>query len=163
MPQASGASGSGPATKASLNHPSSEMNRQLLTVAATAIFWAHVAVIAFNVSGLIAIPLGAWRAWRFVRVFWWRALHLGALALVALQAVLGETCFRTIWESDFLARAGESASNEPIIQKWISRIIFWPFPLWVFAVLYVGVCIYTLLLWRLVPPQLPWGQKPSHT
>jgi hypothetical protein len=124
MLQASGASGSGPATNASLNHPSSEMNRQLLTGAATAIFWAHVGVIAFNVSGLIAIPLGAWRAWRFVRVFWWRALHLGALALVALQAVLGPACFLTIWESDLLTGAGEAASNEPMIQKWISRIIF---------------------------------------
>jgi hypothetical protein len=139
------------------------MNRQLLTVVATAIFSAHVAVIAFNVFGLIAIPLGAWRAWGFVRVFWWRAVHLGALALVALQAVFGQACFLTIWESDFLARAGGSASNEPMIQQWISRIIFWPVPLWVFAVLYVGVCIYTLLLWRLVPPQLPCDQKPSRT
>ena len=155
MPQASGASGSGQATKASLNHPSSEMNRQLLTVAATAIFWAHVAVIAFNVFGLIAIPLGARRAWRFVRIFWWRALHLGALALVALQAVLEQRFGKAIF-----SRAGESGSNEPMIQKWISRIIFWPFPLWVFAVLYVGVCIYTLLLWRLVPPQLPWARNP---
>ncbi len=140
------------------------MNHQLLTAAAAAILWAHVAVIAFNIFGLIVIPLGAWRAWGFVRVFWWRALHLGALALVALQAVLGQACFLTIWESDLLTRAGEAAaSNDPMIQKWISRIIFWPFPLWVFAVLYVGVCMYTLLLWRLVPPQLPWYQKSAHT
>ena len=139
------------------------MNRRLLTAAATAILWAHVAVIAFNVFGLIVIPLGAWRSWKLVRVFWWRALHLGALALVALQAGLGQACFLTIWQSDLLARAGESASNEPMIQQWISRVIFWPLPLWMFAVLYVGVCIYTLLLWRLVPPELPWNQKPSRT
>src|ERR1051326_4538075 len=69
------------------------MNHQLLTAAATAILWSHVAVIAFNIFGLIVIPLGAWRAWGFVRVFWWRALHLGALAIVALQAVLGQACF----------------------------------------------------------------------
>src|SRR5438477_158028 len=87
-----------------------ELNHQLLTAAAAAILWAHVAVIAFNIFGLIVIPLGAWRAWGFARVFWWRALHLGALALVALQAVLGQACFLTIWESDLLTRAGEAAA-----------------------------------------------------
>jgi hypothetical protein len=133
-----------------------EMNRELFTAAAATILWVHVGVIAFNVFGLIAIPLGAWRAWTFVRVFWWRALHLGALGIVALQAVLGQACFLTIWESDLLAHAGRPASNAPLIERWISRIIFWPFPLWVFAVLYIGVCIYTLLLWWLVPPKSPW-------
>jgi len=132
-----------------------DMSRELLTAAA-AILWAHVGVIAFNVFGLVAIPLGAWRDRRFVRVFWWRALHLGALAIVALQAVLGRACFLTIWENDLLAHANRATSDAPLIQRWVSRIIFWPFPLWVFAALYIGVCIYTLVLWWLVPPNAPW-------
>jgi hypothetical protein len=49
---------------------------------AEAIFWVHVLVIAFNVFGLVAIPLGAWSGWKFVRVFWWRVLHLGLLSVV---------------------------------------------------------------------------------
>ena len=137
------------------------MNHQLLTTSAVAILWVHIVVIAFNVFGLIAIPLGAWRGWSFVRIFWWRALHLGALAFVAFQAVLGQACFLTIWQSDLLMRAGEPATNEPLIQRWIGQIIFWPFPLWVFAVLYVVVCIYTVVLWRLVPPKLPWHPEPE--
>jgi len=32
-----------------------------------------------------------------------------------------------------------------------------------FAVLYVGVCMYTLLLWWLVPPQSPWHRTSAHT
>jgi len=31
---------------------------------------------------------------------------------------------------------------EPLIQQWVSRVIHWPLPLWVFAVLYVTVCVY---------------------
>jgi hypothetical protein len=89
------------------------MNASLPIDIAEAILWFHVVVIAFNVFGLVAIPLGAWSGWKFVRVFWWRALHLGLLGIVALQAVLGRACFLTIWESDFLRRAGEAASNEP--------------------------------------------------
>ncbi len=47
----------------------------------------HLAVIAFNLFGLVAIPLGAWRGWAFVRVRWWRALHLASRAVVALLAL----------------------------------------------------------------------------
>ncbi|MBU2721588.1 DUF2784 domain-containing protein, partial [Acidithiobacillus ferridurans] len=43
---------------------------------AQVILVVHILIIAFNVFGLIAIPLGAWRGWRWVRIFWWRALHL---------------------------------------------------------------------------------------
>jgi hypothetical protein len=52
------------------------------------------------------------------------------------------------------------ASNEPLIQIWISRIIFWPLPLWVFAVLYIGVCIYALLLWWSFRQNPPGGRIP---
>ena len=122
---------------------------------AEAILWLHVVVIAFSVFGLVAIPLGTWGGWRGVRVFWWRALHIGILGIVALQAVLGRACFLTIWESDLLRLAGQMASNEPLIQQWVRRAIYWPLPLWVFAVLYVTVCLYALLLWWLVPPRFP--------
>lgn len=115
----------------------------------------HVAVILFNLFGLIAIPLGGWRGWGFVRIFWWRALHVAILALVALQAVLKEVCFLTLWQGELLRRAGQAASEAPLIARVVSRLIFWPLPLWAFAVLYVAVCLYVLLLWRLVPPLLP--------
>ncbi len=149
--------------KASQRSLGSKMRHEILAAAAVAIFWLHVGVMAFNVFGLIAIPLGAWRGLAFVRVFWWRALHLGALGIVALQAVLGRACFLTLWESDLLAQAGRAASRAPLIETWITRIVFWPFPLWVFAVLYVGVGVYALLLWWLVPPKFarhPRGSGP---
>lgn len=129
------------------------MSPELLAGAAGAILFLHVVVIAFNVFGLVAVPLGAWRGWRFVRIFWWRALHLAALAVVALQAVLGQACFLTLWQSDLLARAGQAASDAPLIQRWIEWIIFWPLPTWVFAALYVAICLYAIALWRLVPPR----------
>ena len=130
------------------------MDRPSLILAADAIFWLHMAVIAFNVLGLIVIPMGAWRGWGFVRIFWWRALHLAALVVVALQAVLGRACFLTLWEGELLARAGEAASSAPLIERWVSRLVFWPLPIWVFALLYVAVGLYALSLWWLVPVRL---------
>ncbi|HXZ01371.1 MAG TPA: DUF2784 domain-containing protein [Stellaceae bacterium] len=131
------------------------MTSDRYAVLADAVLAVHVAVILFNLFGLVVIPLGGWRGWRFVRVFWWRALHAAILALVALQAVLQQVCFLTLWQGALLRRAGEAAADAPLIARVVNRLIFWPLPLWAFAVLYVAVCLYVLALWRLVPPRLP--------
>ncbi|MGC8561435.1 MAG: DUF2784 domain-containing protein [Phycisphaerae bacterium] len=81
----------------------------------------HLLIIAFNVFGLIAIPLGAWRGWRWVRIFWWRALHVFALFVVALQALLGSACFLTIWQSELQEAAGQQGYRLPLIQTWIDH------------------------------------------
>jgi hypothetical protein len=118
-------------------------------ILAIVILAVHVAVIAFNLFGLVAIPLGGWRGWRFVRVTWWRALHLAALAAVALQALFGRACFLTLWQD---ALAG-SASSTPLIVRGVNQLIYWPLPIWFFAALYIAVFVYTLTLWFLVPPR----------
>lgn len=126
-------------------------NHVLLQLASVVLAF-HVGVGLFNLFGLIAIPLGGWRGWSFVRVFWWRALHLAILAVVALQALLGRACFLTIWQS---ALEGAAGLPRLAIGGWVSRLIFWPLPLSFFAALYSAVWIYALLLWRFVPPALP--------
>jgi len=122
-------------------------------IAATLILMVHLAVVAFNVFGLVIIPVGKWLGWRFVRGFWWRFAHVLTLAAVALQAVLGRACFLTIWESAIRANA-DAAEPTPMIATWISGVLYWPLPLWVFASGYVCVLLYALLLWRWVPPRL---------
>jgi hypothetical protein len=109
---------------------------------------AHLAIIAFNVFGLVAIPLGAWRGWAWVRVRWWRALHLASMAVVALQAVLGRACFLTLWQDQLTGARAEP----PLIMRWVNGVIYWPLPIWVFAAAYLAVFAYVVVLWRRVPP-----------
>lgn len=109
----------------------------------------HLAVIAFNLFGLAAIPLGAWRGWAFVRVRWWRALHLASLAVVALQALAGRACFLTIWQDEMSG----AASEQPLIMRVVNGLIYWPLPMWVFTAAYAAVFVYVLALWKLVPPR----------
>jgi uncharacterized protein DUF2784 len=116
---------------------------------ALAVLAVHVAVIAFNLFGLVAVPLGAWRGWRFVRIYWWRALHLALLGVVALQALFGRACFLTLWQA---ALEGQGGAPQPLLARWAEAVIFWNLPIWVFAALYVAVWLYALALWRLVPP-----------
>jgi hypothetical protein len=41
-------------------------------ILAEAVLAVHLAIILFNVFGLIAVPVGAAYGWRFVRVGWCR-------------------------------------------------------------------------------------------
>ena len=116
---------------------------------AAAILAAHLAIILFNLFGLIVVPLGAICGWRFVRVRWWRLLHLVSLAAVAAQAVFGHACFLTIWQASL---TGATGLPTPLIMGWVNRVIYWPLPVWVFATLYVIVFGYALALFWLVRP-----------
>ncbi len=109
----------------------------------------HIVVIAFNVAGLVVIPVGGARGWRFVRLRWLRLLHVGSLAVVAAQAVMGRACFLTDWQG---ALTGGGA-GDPLIMRWVNSVIYGPLPMWVFTALYVAVFAYVVALWRWVRPQ----------
>ena len=127
-------------------NPPAAVPRMTLAVTILAV---HAAIILFNVFGLVAVPLGAIRGWRFVRVRWWRALHIALLGTVALQAVVGRACVLTLWQA---AATEGPASPTPLIMSWVNRLIYWPLPIWVFAVLYLAVFGYAVALLWLVPP-----------
>lgn len=110
----------------------------------------HLVVIAFNVAGLVVIPLGARLGWRFVRVRWLRLAHLASLAVVALQAVLGRACFLTDWQATL---SGDGA-HDSLIMRWVNSVIYWPLPMWVFAAGYVAVFAYIVALWFIVAPRV---------
>jgi len=115
---------------------------------AEAVLAAHVAVILFNVFGLIVVPIGAARGWRFVHIAWWRVLHVALLAAVAAQALASRACFLTLWQSDL---AGFAASPTPLIESWVDWLIYWKLPIWIFAALYTIVFVYAVALLWLVP------------
>jgi hypothetical protein len=114
---------------------------------AEAVLAIHFLVIAFNLFGLIAIPLGAAFGRRFVRVRWWRWLHAASMGVVALQAIAGRMCFLTILQASL---AGEAAKT-PLIVGIVDRLIYWAVPFWVFEVAYVALFAYVIALFWLVP------------
>lgn len=107
----------------------------------------HVAVIAFNVAGLIVIPVGATAGWRWVRNVWLRLTHLASLGIVAVQAALGRACFLTDWQADLTG-----GGHDPLVMRWVNSVIYWPLPMWAFTAGYVAVFGYVIALWVFVPP-----------
>lgn len=126
---------------------------------ADAILVLHVGVVAFVVLGALAIPLGAWRGWRWVRGFRWRLAHLLLMGVVALQAWLGALCPLTVWEQALRRRAGETVYGESFIEHWLSRLIFFEAPWWIFVAAYTGFTAFVLLLWWAMPPQRHAGSR----
>lgn len=117
---------------------------------ADAVLAAHVAIILFNLFGLVAVPIGGLCGWDFVRIRWWRVLHIVLLAAVALQALFGRACILTLWQA---ALSGGGADRAPLIARWVAKAIYWRLPIWVFAALYVVVFGYALALFWVVPPR----------
>jgi hypothetical protein len=115
---------------------------------ADAIVVVHFGIALFIVGGLIAVWVGAALGWRWVRNRWFRYVHLGAIAYVAAEAVLGVACPLTVWEA--LARGG--APTESFVSRWVRYLLFYQAPEWVFMFAYVAWAVATLVTLRLVPP-----------
>ena len=128
------------------------MSPELLRATASLVLYLHFAVVVFNMFWLVAIPLGGWVGWSFVRSFWWRVAHLAVLAVVAVQAVVGALCFLTIWQNALIRAAGGPPGERSLLDELVTRAIFWPLPMWAFVVLYVAAAAFAIALWWLVPP-----------
>ena len=74
------------------------MSRELLLLLlADEILVVHVLFVCFVVFGLVAVYLGYFLNWLWVRNLSFRLLHLLAIGIVVLQSWLGVICPLTIW------------------------------------------------------------------
>ena len=85
----------------------------------------HATYVSFVVFGLVLILLGIAFRWGWVRNFWFRALHLAAIGIVVLEAVVGMTCPLTDWEQRLRKMAGEGDYAGDFIGHWAHRLIFY--------------------------------------
>ena len=101
---------------------------------AVAIF--HAAYVAFVVIGFAAIVAGALAGARWARSFALRAVHLAAILLVCVEAMIGAVCPLTTLENSLRLRAGVASYPGDFVGYWIDRLIFYNEPNWVFGLLY---------------------------
>jgi len=125
-----------------------------LLILADIVLVMHTALALFLTFGLIAIWLGNWRGWAFVRGRAFRIIHLIGMAVVALESVLGVACPLTGVEFA-LRKAGDTTTGGApylggFIAHWLGRLLYYDFDERVFAALYVAGLGLTLLAWRKV-------------
>jgi len=109
----------------------------------------HFAFVLFVVGGLALILVGAVLGWRWVRIRAFRYAHLAAIVFVAAEALVGMTCPLTLWEH-VLRRT--SPDGPSFVARWVSRLLFYDLPEWVFATAYVVVASAVAVTLWLIPP-----------
>jgi uncharacterized protein DUF2784 len=116
----------------------------------------HVLFVLFVVGGLAAIVVGA-RRWGWVRNRAFRVVHLAAIGFVAAESLLGIACPLTVWE-DALRGGGPA---QTFVGRWASRLLYYDFPEWVFAVAYCAFLGAVFWAWRGVPPRTKSASGPA--
>lgn len=111
----------------------------------------HLLYVSFILVGQIAILVGGWRRWSWVRNRWFRWTHLTAIGIVAFEALAGIVCPLTVWEFELRRLAGETPSEGTFVGRAVHAILFFDLPGWVFTTIYVLFAVIVLATLRVVP------------
>lgn len=120
---------------------------------ADSILVCHFLFVLTVVFGLALILIGKSFGWHWITHPWFRLFHLLAIVFVVVQSWMGKQCPLTIWEMDLLRLANEAAYTESFIQYWVSRLLYYEAPMWVFTVVYTLFAGLVLLSWFWVRPR----------
>jgi len=127
------------------------MNHPGLT--ADIVVFVHLLYLLFTVVGEALILIGGILKWRWIRNLPFRILHLVAVVLVSVEAVIGMLCPLTELEYTLRRSAGQNVEEEiSLVGRIIRSILFYDFPAWFFTGLYVGFGILVILTLFLFPP-----------
>jgi hypothetical protein len=113
----------------------------------------HALIVLLNVAMPPLVIAGAWRRWRWVRHAGLRVLHLAAIGAVAAQALAGELCVLTVWESALRQHAGDVGYATSFIATWLDTLLYVDIPLAALTAAYLAWAALSLGLWWAVPPE----------
>jgi len=137
---------------------------------ADAVVVIHAAYIGFVILGLLAILLGALLHWKWVRNFWFRAIHFLMILIVVVQAVAGIMCPLTTLvvqavagimcplttlEKHWRDKGGSEVYTGSFVGHWAHELIFFEASPWVFTICYCAFGALVLTTLVLFPPRRP--------
>jgi hypothetical protein len=121
----------------------------------------HFAFVAFVALGFLAIWVGYFCRWPFVRDLRFRVAHLLAMGAVLAESLTGFICPLTTWENQLRRHGGGAAGyTGSFIQHWVGRILFHDWSEQTFTFIYAGFFILVgLTFWVVRPRRRPWRQR----
>ena len=109
----------------------------------------HFLFVTFVVGGLAVIWIGAALNWTWIRNFWFRAAHLGAIGFVVAESLVGLLCPLTVLE-DALRQGGQPHSS--FIQRWVGRLLYYDLPERIFTIVYLLFGLIVVLTFIAIRP-----------
>ncbi|HJV84412.1 MAG TPA: DUF2784 domain-containing protein [Noviherbaspirillum sp.] len=119
---------------------------------ADAVLVTHLTIVAFVVLGLVLVVAGNVAHWRWVNRLWLRLAHLGAIAVVILEAWAGFTCPLTTLEMWLRLKAHAPAYAGGFVEHWLQELLYYEAPAWVFVLGYTLFGVLVLATWWRWPP-----------
>ncbi len=116
----------------------------------------HAAFVAFVGLGLVAIVIGLLFKRSWARNFWFRMLHLSAIAFVVFEEAANMRCPLTVWENHLRQQAGQVGYPGDFLGYWAHNLIFFDLPSRFFTLFYGCVGLTILGIFVLGPPRRPW-------
>lgn len=120
----------------------------------------HLSIVLFVIVAQFFIVIGLILKWPSIKNIYFRLTHLIAIAIVAAQAIVGQTCPLTTWENKFRILGNEAPYPDRFFPYWIHQILFFDWSPQVFTFLYCGFGVIVLLTFVLAPPRL--GRRPCN-
>lgn len=126
----------------------------MCVMAADVLLIVHFLYVLCIVLPVPLILIGGLRRWPFVRNPWFRNIHLGMVGIVIVQTLFGLFCPLTTWEQNLRRSVGEGTYYEKsFIEHWVGRMLYYDFPPWVFATVYLVFGCFVIALYFLIPPR----------
>ena len=119
----------------------------------------HVLIVIFVVAGLVAVYAGKAFNWSWVRNPWFRLVHIATIAIVVIQSWAGVICPLTTMEMSFRSKAGDQVYSDSFIAHWLSSLLYYQAPAWVFTLVYTLFGALVLASWFYVRPRPFKGSK----
>jgi polyferredoxin len=118
----------------------------------------HTLFVLFVICGLFLIVAGRLLSWRWIRNPWFRLTHLVCIGIVVVQSWFGVVCPLTTWEMALRQKAGGLAYDGSFIAYWLSKVLYYQLPGWVFVLAYTLFGLLVLVSWYWVRPD-PFGRR----
>jgi hypothetical protein len=81
------------------------------------------------------------------------------MVFIAAQAWLGQRCPLTVWEQALRRLAGSTSYSESFIEHWLSRLLYWDAPWWMFVAAYTVFALILACTWWGVRPIPPYQEQ----
>lgn len=126
---------------------------KVILILADLVLFSHILVVAFVVLGLVFVVLGGLCKWSWVRNPWLRTAHLACIGIVILQAWGGVICPLTTLEMWLREQAGAANYSGSFISHWMSKLLYYDLPAWVFTLAYTSFGLLVAASWLWVKPR----------
>ena len=100
-------------------------------------------------GGLVLVWVGAFAGWQWIREPVFRYVHLGLLAVVALESLLGIACPLTLLEQ----RLRNLDPSQGFVAAWAGRLLYLDLPSWAFTLLYLAAGGLAVAALAVAPPR----------